>query len=112
MNKLRGGVPSAIETHAGALVQVHVGVAKEAFGHTFHVSRHLIGQLRGRHFQVHADLGAGFNLWDVESVSLSFSVRHAVKEDPVFAVGSVLDEGHVVARLDAEHSEQLQLVSD
>lgn len=43
---------------------------------------------------------------------LALSVCHAVKEDPVLAVGSVLDERHVVARLDAEHREQLQLVSD
>lgn len=69
-SKLRGCVRSAIETHVGALVQVHVGVTKETFGHAFHVSRHLIGQLRRRHFQVHADLGAGVNLRDVEAVSL------------------------------------------
>ena len=43
---------------------------------------------------------------------LTLSVCHAVEEDPVVAVGSVFDEGHVVAGLDAEHSEQLQLVSD
>lgn len=112
MSQLRGDVPSAIETHAGALIQVHVGITKETFGHTFHVSRHLIGQLGGRHFQVGADLRAGVNLRDVEAVYLPFSVCHAVEEDPVLAVGSVFDEGHVVARLDAEHGEQLQLVSD
>lgn len=39
------------------------------------------------------------------------SVCHAVKEDPVLAVWSVFDEGHIVAGLDAEHSEQLQFVS-
>lgn len=36
---------------------------------------------------------------------LTLSVGHAVKEDPVLAVWSVFDEGHVVAGLDAEHSE-------
>lgn len=71
MSKLWGGVHSAIQTHAGALIQVHVGVTEKTFGHTFHISRHLIGQLSGRHFQVHADLWAGVNLWDVEAVSLS-----------------------------------------
>lgn len=139
--KLRGfpvRFPSAIETHAGALIQVHVGVTKETFGHTLHVSRHLTGQFRGRHFQVCADLRAGVNLRDVEAVALSWtqcsaepmkqlhkwcmywdiksrlltlSVCHAVKEDPVLAVRSVFDEGDVVAGLDAEHSEQLQFVS-
>lgn len=62
---------SAIETHAGALIQVHVGVTKETFGHTFHVTRHLSGQLRLRHFQVRADLRAGVNLRDVVAVSLA-----------------------------------------
>lgn len=42
---------------------------------------------------------------------LTLSVRHAVEEDPVFAAGAVLDEGHVVAGLDAEHGKQVQLVS-
>lgn len=107
-----GTVPSAIETHAGALIQVHVCVTKETFGHTFHVSRYLTGQLGERHFQVHADLRAGVDLRDVKAISLSLSVCHAVKEDPVLAVGSVFDEGHVVACLNAEHSKQLQLVSD
>lgn len=41
----------------------------------------------------------------------TFSVGHAVKEDPVLSVWSVFDEGHVVARLDAEDGEQLQFVS-
>lgn len=45
-----------------------------------------------------------------ENRALTLSVRHAVKEDPVFTVWSVFDEGHVVARLDAEHGEQLQFV--
>lgn len=75
VSKLRGGVPSAIETHVGALIQVHVGVTKETFGHTFHVPRHLIGQLHGRHFQIHANLGAGVNLRDVESIFLSWRQR-------------------------------------
>lgn len=128
-------VPSAIETHAAALIQVHVGVTEETFGHTLHVPGHLNSQLCRRHFQVRADLRAGVNLWDVESVALSWrqtaaepkkhmhrwwilnrlltlSVCHAVKEDPVLAVWSMFDERDVVAGLDAEHSEQLQFVSD
>lgn len=131
-------IPSAIETHVVALIQVHVGVTKETFGNTFHVSRRLAGQLSRRHFQVPADLRAGVNLRYVEAVALSWtqhtqvskilhvhgsacnetmhepltlSVCHAVKEDPVLDVGSMLDEGHIVAGLDTEHSEQLQFVS-
>lgn len=42
---------------------------------------------------------------------LTFSVSHAVKEDPILAAWSVFDEGHIVAGLDAEHSKQLQFVS-
>lgn len=41
---------------------------------------------------------------------LTFSVRHAVEEDPVMAAGAVFDEGHVVTGLDAEHGKQVQLV--
>lgn len=71
------GVLSAIQTHAGALIQVHVGITEETFGNTFHLSRHLIGQLCGRHFQVPANLGAVLNLRDVESISLSWTQRTA-----------------------------------
>lgn len=97
----------AIEAHVGALVQVHVGITEKALSHTLHVSRHLTGQLGRSHFQVRADLWAGLHLRDVEAISLSLSVCHAVKEDPVSAVWSVFDKGHIVARLDAEHSKQL-----
>ena len=62
--------PSAIEAHAGALIQVHVGVTEEPLGHTLHVTGHLVGQLGGRHFQVSADLGAGAHLGDIEAVAL------------------------------------------
>lgn len=41
----------------------------------------------------------------------TLSVRHAVEEDPVFLGWSVFDKGHIVARLNTEHSEQLQFVS-
>lgn len=41
----------------------------------------------------------------------TFSISHAVKEDPVTCVWSMFDKGHIVACLDAEHSEQLQAVS-
>ena len=64
---------SAIQTHAGALVQVHVGIAKETFGHTLHVSRHLTGQFSGRHIQVGPNFGAGVDLWDVEAVNFSWT---------------------------------------
>ena len=37
-------------------------------------------------------------------------VSHAVKENPVMVVGSVFNEGDIVAGLDAEHGKQLQLV--
>ena len=127
---------SAVDAHARALVQVHVGVAEQTLGHALHVPRHLPGELGRRHLQVSADLRAGAHLGDVEAVCLSwtqvnrsatedsgegrtwgqsraltFSVRHAVEEDPVLGARSVFDEGHVVAGLDAEHGEQLQLVS-
>lgn len=102
---------SAVQTHAGALVQVHVRVAEETLGHALHVSRHLIGQLGGRHVQVVGDLGAELHLRDVEAVSLTLSVGHAVEEEPVVPFWSEPDEGDVVTGLDAEDGEQLQFVS-
>lgn len=88
-----GGVGLAIETHAGALIQVHVGIAEETFGHTFHVSRHLIGQLCDGHFQVCADLGAGVNLWDVEAVA--FSWTQSTNKPPNTCVNVVKVMGHL-----------------
>lgn len=67
----RQSIRSAVEAHAGALVEVHVGVAEQTLGHAFHVSRHLIGQLGGGHFQILSDLRAGLHLRDVEAVALS-----------------------------------------
>lgn len=126
---------SAVQTHAPALVQVHVGVAEQPPGHAPHVPRDLGGQLGGGHVQVGPHLGAGAHLGDVEAVLLTcrteksgefgpsgswswggwawsptLSVRHAVEEDPVVAAGAVFDEGHVVAGLDAEDGKQVQLV--
>lgn len=46
------------------------------------------------------------------NIPLTLSVCHAVEEDPVLSVWSIFDEGHIVACLDAEHSEQLHFVSD
>lgn len=67
-----GPARSAIKAHVGALVQIHVGIAEQTLGHTLHVPRRLIGQLGGRHLQVHAHLGAGLDLRDVEAVRLSW----------------------------------------
>lgn len=38
--------------------------------------------------------------------SLTFSVCHAVKKQPVGVEGPVFDEAHVMAGLDARHSEE------
>lgn len=63
--------PSAVQTHAGVLIQVHVGITKKAFGHALHVSRYLSQKLRRRHVQVSADFRAGMNFWDVEAIASS-----------------------------------------
>lgn len=60
--------PSVVEAHAATLIQVHVGVAEEPFGHAFHVPRNLSGQLGRRHVQVDADLGARSHFRDVETI--------------------------------------------
>lgn len=39
------------------------------------------------------------------------SIRHAVEEEPGGFGGAVLDEGHVVAGLDAQHGEELHALS-
>lgn len=65
--------PSAVQTQAGALIQVHVGITKKAFGHTLHVSRYLSQKLCRRHVQVSADFRAGVNFWDVEAIAFSLT---------------------------------------
>lgn len=65
--------PSAVKTEAGALIQVHVGITKKAFGHTLHVSRYLSQKLCRRHVQVSADFRASMNFWDVEAIASSLT---------------------------------------
>lgn len=73
---------SVIQTHASALVQVHVSVAEQASGHAPHVPRDLGGQFGRTHFQVGAELRAGAHLWDVEALPLPCKMKTQVRLPP------------------------------
>ena len=75
-----GDFPSAVEQHVGALVQIHVGVAKQTFGHALHVPWYLIGQLREGHVQVVRHLRAGLYLRDVEAIDLTCTPQHTERQ--------------------------------
>ena len=59
---------SAIKFQRRVPVQIHVRVAEQTLGHSLHVPRHLIGQLRRGHVQVLSHLGTGLDHGDVISI--------------------------------------------
>lgn len=124
---------SLVEAELWAVVQAHVGVAEQPPGRLPQRRGVHPAQLLLRQAQVAAHLGTPPHLGDVEAVlaawaskrtnqceasvfdtgevirvalPFTFSVRHAVEEQPVGGLGSVLDEADVVAGFDARHREE------
>lgn len=70
-----GDAPSVVQRHARTLVQVHVGVAEEALGHTLHLSRILTGQLAQWHGQVACHLRTRLHPGNIESILVAWDLE-------------------------------------